>query len=96
MKARAVLEVNMHPLMFQCYKTFWVFTTSWLVLFSTKTFDWTPWGIVAGLSWVPAGTCVIYMVPRVGVGIAVGLMTGGMGFILAAMPQSFQSSGRLW
>ena len=54
MKAETVVKVQVHPLVFQSYKTFWVLITSFLTAFWYPV-EFTPWGIVSGLSWVPAG-----------------------------------------
>ena len=54
-KSPAAQAVNIDPLVFQSYKTFVCFITSWIVLYVTpnESFTFTPWGIVSGLFWVP-------------------------------------------
>jgi glucose uptake protein GlcU len=71
MKAPSVLKVNVHPLVFQTYKTFWVFVTSWVTAFWVPV-TFTPWGLVSGLSWVPAGVAAVVSVQHVGLGVGQG------------------------
>ncbi len=71
MKAPSVLKVNVHPLVFQTYKTFWVFVTSWITAFWVPV-TFTPWGLVSGLSWVPAGVAAVVSVQHVGLGVGQG------------------------
>lgn len=81
-KAPRVLKVNPHPIIFQCYKTFWVFLTGWIFvlwnLVSGKPliFEFSWWGVVSGLAWVPSGLSTIASVPRLGVGLAIAISTG--------------------
>lgn len=52
----ASTSVDVDPLVFQSYKTVMCFLSSFLViLFGIKP-SFTPWGLVSGLFWVPAGT----------------------------------------
>ena len=71
MKAEAVVKVHVHPLVFQSYKTFWVFITSFLTAFWYPV-EFTPWGIVSGLSWVPAGVAAVVSVQHIGLGVGQG------------------------
>lgn len=66
-KSEAARSVDIDPLVFQTYKTFMCFATSWLILLmpavtvvlvgeeeqSSALFAFSPWGIVSGLFWVP-------------------------------------------
>ena len=53
-KSDAARSVDIDPLVFQSYKTFMCFATSWLILWGMgEEFSFTPWGIVSGLFWVP-------------------------------------------
>lgn len=59
-KSEAARSVDIDPLVFQTYKTFVCFATSWLILLPNASggggleeFTFTPWGIVSGLFWVP-------------------------------------------
>lgn len=66
MKWPSVIDANVHPLVFQCYKTFWTFVTAHLVLlFEPYEFTW--WGILSGFSWVPAGVAAVIAVQNVGI-----------------------------
>lgn len=66
MKTKSVVNAQVDPIVFQCYKTFWTFVTSHLVLFLVPyRFSW--WGILSGLSWVPAGVGAIVAVQNVGI-----------------------------
>ena len=42
-KSERSKSVDVHPLVFQSYKTMTMFTTSWLSLL-VKEFNYTPWG----------------------------------------------------
>jgi hypothetical protein len=53
-KTEAVMKARIDPLMFQSMKVVWVFLTCWIVL-AWEDFDFTPWGILSGAFWVPAG-----------------------------------------
>jgi hypothetical protein len=57
-KSDAARSVDIDPLVFQSYKTFVCFVTSWLVLVAGEEFTFSPWGIVSGLFWVPGYVCV--------------------------------------
>lgn len=65
MKWKSVTDAQVHPLIYQCYKTFWTFVTSHLVVFWIGyEFSW--YGIISGLSWVPAGVAAVIAVQNVG------------------------------
>ena len=52
-KSEAARSVDIDPLVFQSYKTFMCFATSWLVVLAGEEFSFSPWGIVSGFFWVP-------------------------------------------
>jgi hypothetical protein len=52
-KGQAATSVDIDPLVFQSYKTFMCFVTSWLILLFGESFEFTPWGIVSAMFWVP-------------------------------------------
>ena len=55
-KSKRSQSVDIDPMVFQSYKTFMCFITSIILLiFNPKhvTLQFTPWGIVSGLFWVP-------------------------------------------
>lgn len=68
------MECKVDPLVFQSYKTFMCLVTSFftLPLFHQK-FYFTPWGIISGLFWVPAGVSAIYAVQNAGLAVSQGL-----------------------
>jgi glucose uptake protein GlcU len=89
-KSKAATALDIDPLVFQSYKTFMCFITSWLVLTlpnsssndhagTTSLFTFTPWGIVSGLFWVPGGVATVYAVKKAGLAIGVGI---GSSFIV--------------
>eukprot|EP00943_MAST-04B_sp_MAST-4B-sp1_P006785 g6785.t1 len=80
MKAESVVNVNVHPLVFQTYKTFWVFVTCWVTIFWVPL-EFTPWGIVSGLSWVPAGVAAVVSVQHVGLGVGQGTWSSIIVFV---------------
>lgn len=66
MKWKSVVDAEVNPLVYQCYKTFWTFVTSHLVLFF-QPYEFTWWGILSGFSWVPAGVAAVIAVQNVGI-----------------------------
>jgi len=80
-KAPSVVKVDPHPVIFQFYKSLWVFVTGWFFVlarwfqssFPVYIFSW--WGIVSAMGWIPSGLCTISAVPRLGVGMAVAVTT---------------------
>ena len=61
-KWQSVRDARVHPFVFQTYKSFWVFVTSWIVL-AFKPFAFTWWGLASGLFWVPAGAAYVMPIP---------------------------------
>lgn len=57
--------MDIHPLVFQSHKTLWVLLTSLLVV-PFAPVRLSPWGIVSGLFWVPAGVAAVVSVKHVG------------------------------
>lgn len=77
-KGRVAKSVDIDPLVFQSYKTFMCFITSLLILAFEKP-EFTPWGIVSGLFWVPGGVATVYAVKTAGLAIGIGI---GSSFIV--------------
>lgn len=68
MKWKSVVDAGVHPLVYQANKTFWTFVTSHLVLlFLPYEFTW--YGLLSGLSWVPAGVAAVVAVQHAGIAI---------------------------
>ena len=73
-KSEAARSVDIDPLVFQSYKTLLCFLTSWFILLLPgQTFSFTPWGIVSGVCWVPAGVATIYAVKAAGLAVGIGV-----------------------
>lgn len=70
MKWQSVVDAKVHPLVFQCYKTWWTFVTSHAVLLFGEPYRLTWWGLASGLSWVPAGVAAVLAVRHVGIAYA--------------------------
>ena len=90
-KCRRVLDAEVHPVVFQLYKSTWVCLTGFLFLIpravgksrSTSTplseaplYVYSPWATLSAVSWVPSGLTTIFSVPLVGVGLAIALAAG--------------------
>lgn len=79
-KHRPVVEANVHPLIFQCYKSFWVFISGFLFLiphfFKGSSFEFSWWAVLATAAWIPGGVCTIAAVPRIGMGMTSVLNSG--------------------
>mmetsp|Transcript_23576 Transcript_23576/g.74010 ORF Transcript_23576/g.74010 Transcript_23576/m.74010 type:complete len:165 (-) Transcript_23576:1879-2373(-) len=69
-KSEAVRAANVHPLVYQSYKTFWTFVTCWLTLAAGVEFRFSWWGLASGLAWVPAGVAAIVAVNHAGLALA--------------------------
>jgi hypothetical protein len=65
-------KIDVHPLVFQSYKTCVMFIMSWGVMLLGVAPSWTPWGLLSGLLWVVGGTGGIYGIRMAGLAIAVG------------------------
>jgi glucose uptake protein GlcU len=73
-KVKRARECNVDPLVFQSYKTFMCFITSFLTIpIFNVDFNFTPYGIVSGIFWVPAGVAAIYAVQNAGLAVSQGL-----------------------
>lgn len=66
MKSKAVIDSNVHFLVYQSNKTFWCFASAHLILFY-EDYKFSPWGIVSGFLWVPAGAAAVVAVQNVGI-----------------------------
>jgi len=69
---KETLRINVHPFVFQSYKTMTMVCTCWLVLLMGETVQFTPWGIVSGFLWVSGGMCGVIAIRYAGMAIAVG------------------------
>jgi glucose uptake protein GlcU len=74
-KSDAAKSVDIDPLVFQSYKTFMCFVTSWLVLAFGEPFSYTPWGIVSACFWVPGGVAAIAAIKMTGLAVAMGTLS---------------------
>lgn len=69
---KATVKIDVHPLVFQSYKTGVMFLMSWGVMLLGVSPSWTPWGLLSGFLWVVGGTGGIYGIRMAGLAIAVG------------------------
>jgi hypothetical protein len=81
-KSDAANSVDIDPLVFQSYKSFMCFATSWLVLLAGVPFSYTPWGIVSCIFWVPGGVATVFAIRNAGLAIAIGI--GGSSIVLVS------------
>lgn len=72
MKTPSVIKAGVDPVVFQCWRCFWTFVSSWIVLL-WHDLDFTWWGVASGISWVPASVASVIAVRNIG--IAIGQMT---------------------
>jgi glucose uptake protein GlcU len=73
-KSKACQKIDVDPLVFQTYKTAMCLLTSWIVIpFLHTPIYVTPWGLVSGLFWVPAGVAAIFAVKNAGLAVSQGL-----------------------
>jgi glucose uptake protein GlcU len=90
-KGRAAQRLQIDPMVFQTYKTAVCFLTCWPILLALRhfqhqdhdnsqpLFNYTPWGLVSGLFWVPGGVATVYAVQSAGLAIGIGI---GSSFIV--------------
>lgn len=71
-KSEVVSRLDVDPLVMQTYKTAMCFLTSWLIIPMGEPLQFTKWGIVSGLFWVPGGWAGIYGIRTAGLAVAVG------------------------
>jgi hypothetical protein len=65
-------HIDVHPFVFQSYKTFVMFVTCWGVKFLGEDISFTRWGLLSGLMWIVGGVGGIYGIRMAGLAIAVG------------------------
>jgi multidrug transporter EmrE-like cation transporter len=75
-KSATIRRANVHPVIYQLAKTTWVGFGALFSIAFTETVVFTPWGLLSGLLWVPAGVAAVYAVPRAGVSVAQGVWSG--------------------
>lgn len=63
---KATKDVDVHPLVFQSYKTFVMFVTCWGVKLLGVDIGFTNWGLLSGFLWVVGGTGGIYGIRNAG------------------------------
>lgn len=66
MKFEAVVNAEVHPMVFQLHRTFWTYATSHLALVVVP-YRVSSWGLLSGLSWVPAGIASNIAVRHLGI-----------------------------
>lgn len=71
-KNPSVLRAQVHPLVFQSYKTMWVLLTSPIALLFVAEPQFTWWGVVSGAFWVPGGIAAVVSVTNVGLAVGQG------------------------
>lgn len=92
-KTPSVLAADVHPVVFQCYKSAMVFVTGWLFLIpryasyrndhdAGDLYVFSYWGVVSAAAWVPSGISTIFAVPRIGMGMTVAV-TSATGSVLS-------------
>ena len=69
---KATLDIDVHPLVLQSYKTVVLFGMSWFPFLLGEEARLTPYGIFSGLLWVVGGSFGILSIRSVGMAVAVG------------------------
>lgn len=84
-KTPRVIAANVHPVIFQCYKSGMVFLTGFLFLIpraihyhahpekDSALYEFTYWGMVSAAAWVPSGITTIFAVPRIGMSMTMAV-----------------------
>lgn len=85
-KTDKVLRARIHPIIFQLYKSTWVFLFGCCVLIVRlarhQPIVFTPWAFYSAAAWIPSGLFTIIAVPVIGVGASV-LTTAAIGSSLS-------------
>ena len=74
-KARSVLAADVHPVVFQLYKSFWVCATGLcfvvppLLRGDALRLSW--WALAASAVWILTGLCTIFAIPRIGLSLTI-------------------------
>lgn len=66
------LQIDVHPLVFQTYKTLTMFVTCPFVLAMGVVPDFTAWGLLSGFLWVVGGAAGVFAIRNAGMAVAVG------------------------
>lgn len=74
-------HIDVHPFVFQSYKTFVMFITCWAVKFLGEEITFCKWGLLSGFMWIVGGMGGIYGIRMAGLAIAVGTWASIMVFI---------------
>ena len=93
-KCQRVLAADVHPVVFQLYKSTWVCLTGFFFLIprvfeksagnsssqlvEAPLYVFSWWATVSAAGWVPSGLTTIFSVPLIGVGLAVGEAVGAV------------------
>lgn len=93
-KTPAVVRADVHPLVFQLYKSTVVFVAGFLFLIprfidpgstpeerAVPTYVFTYWGVLSAVGWIPAGLATIFSVPIIGVGMSMAIAAGSSAVI---------------
>ena len=92
-KTPAVLAVDVHPVVFQCYKSTMVFLTGFLFLIPralavqhsadphAQLYHFSYWGVLSAVAWVPSGISTIFAVPRIGMGMTTAISSAWATFL---------------
>lgn len=74
-KSPAVLEAQVHAMIFQAFKSFWVFATSLFALAAIaaagRSYQFSWWAFASAAVWVPSGVGTIYAVTHLGLSMAI-------------------------
>ena len=85
-KTKRVRAAQVHPVVFQLYKSSWVaiFGVAFVLvrLAQGQSVELTPWAAASAAAWIPSGVFTITAVPLIGVGSAV-LVTAATGSALS-------------
>lgn len=79
-KSPAAESCDVDPLVMQSYKSLMCFLTAWLVLLPPMNteFSFTPWGLVSGVFWVPAGAFNIFAIRNAGLAVSQGIVSSSI------------------
>ena len=73
-KSRTCQQLHIDPLVFQSYKSAVCFLTAGLLLPALGVpLQFTPWGLVSGLFWVPGGVACVWAVQLAGLAVAIAV-----------------------
>jgi len=76
MKTKKLQEINVDPMVFQCYMTISIFLSSFFILIYTREFKFTWYGVFGATLWTICSVSSVYGIQYLGLSVAQGTWSG--------------------